>query len=102
MQSGPVFTRTVLGRGLEPGTAFTVFAEPRDVSDRLDTLRWWTCALEGFRLAATGQFEALMDVYNLFNANTVLNANTLTGPAFGSPLTVLSPRIIRFGGRFLF
>jgi hypothetical protein len=24
-----------------------------------------------------------MDIYNLFNSNTVLDANPLTGPAFG-------------------
>jgi hypothetical protein len=55
-----------------------------------------------FQLGGNRSIEALVDVYNLFNANTVLNANTLTGPAFGTPLTVLSPRIFRFGGRFSF
>jgi hypothetical protein len=80
-----------------------VFAEPRDESDRLDTLTMVDLrASKVFRLGGTRSVEALVDVYNLFNANTVLNANTLAGPAFGSPLTVLSPRIIRFGGRFLF
>jgi hypothetical protein len=101
-QSGPVFTRTVLVEGLNQAP-FTVFAEPRDVSDRLDTLTMVDLrASKVFRLGANRSVEALMDVYNLFNANTVVSANTLTGPAFGNPLTVLSPRIIRFGGRFLF
>jgi Carboxypeptidase regulatory-like domain len=98
IQSGPVFTRTVLVEGLNQAP-FTVYAEPRDVSDRLDTLTMVDLrASKVFRLGGNRSIEALMDVYNLFNANTVLNANTLTG----SPLTVLSPRIIRFGGRFLF
>ena len=103
VQSGPVFTRTVMTPGdfLNQGPV-TVFAEPRDESDRLDTLS--TMDLRGSKQFRFGNrsFEALVEVYNLFNANTVLDANTLTGPAFGSPLTVLSPRIIRFGGRFLF
>ena len=101
VQSGPVFTRTVMTPGdfLNQGPV-TVFAEPRDESDRLDTLS--TVDLRGSKQFRFGNrtFEALVEVYNLFNANTVLDANTLTGPAFGSPLTVLSPRIIRFGGRF--
>ena len=103
VQSGPVFTRTVLTpEGLLNQGQITVFAEPRDESDRLDTLS--TMDLRGskqFRFG-TQTFEALVEVYNLFNANTVLDANTLTGPAFGNPLTVLSPRIFRFGGRFSF
>jgi hypothetical protein len=104
-QSGPVFTRT-LSTVLDPGVTdqlVTVYAEPRDESDRLDTLT--TVDVRGskiFRLGGTKSIEALVEVYNLFNANTVLSANTLTGPAFGVPLTVLSPRIIRFGGRFSF
>jgi hypothetical protein len=101
-QSGPVFSRTVLVETLAQAP-FTVFAEPRDVSDRLDTLTM--VDLRGskvFQLGGNRSIEALVDVYNLFNANTVLNANTLTGPAFGTPLTVLSPRIFRFGGRFSF
>ncbi|HYN07388.1 MAG TPA: TonB-dependent receptor [Vicinamibacterales bacterium] len=102
VQSGPVFTRTVLveGLNLQP---FAVFAEPREDSGRLDTLK--TLDLRGskqFKLPRNRTFEALVEVYNLFNSNTVLNANPLTGPAFGDPLTVLAPRIVRFGGRFLF
>ncbi len=104
VQSGPVFTRTMI----TPDTLLnqgpiTVFAEPRDESDRLDTLK--TLDLRGskqFKLKNGRAFEALVEVYNLFNSNTVLNANPLTGPAFGDPLTVLAPRIVRFGGRFSF
>lgn len=101
-QSGPVFTRTLDVEGLNQGPV-RVFAEPRDKSARLDTLA--TLDLRGskaFKLANGREFEVLVEGYNLFNANTVLEANTLTGPAFGDPLTVLSPRIVRFGGRFAF
>jgi hypothetical protein len=103
VQSGPVFTRTLLTpEGFLNQGQITVFAEPRDESDRLDTLS--TVDLRGSKQFRFGNqtFEALVEVYNLFNANTVLDANPLTGPAFGDPLTVLSPRIFRFGGRFSF
>lgn len=100
-QSGPVFTRT-LSVDLTQGPV-TVFAEPREDSDRLDTLTTVDLrASKTFRLAGMRQFEVLVDIYNLFNANTVLDANPLTGPAFGDPLTVLAPRIARFGARFSF
>jgi hypothetical protein len=104
VQSGPVFTRTLLtDPALLNQQSITVFAEPRDESDRLDTLK--TVDLRGskqFKLKGGRTLEALVEVYNLFNANTVLNANPLTGTAFGDPLTVLAPRIVRFGGRFSF
>jgi len=114
VQSGPVFTRTVTtpvpppdpSIPPEPGTLnqgpVTVFAEPREQSDRLDTLSM--VDLRGSKQFRFGSrsFEALVEVYNLFNANTVLDAVAASGQDFGRPLTVLSPRIIRFGGRFLF
>jgi carboxypeptidase family protein len=103
VQSGPVFTRTVLTpEGFLNQGQITIYAEPRDESDRLDTLS--TMDLRGskqFRVGK-GTFEALVEVYNLFNSNTVLSANPLTGPAFGDPTEVLAPRIVRFGGRFSF
>lgn len=103
VQSGPVFTRTILTPdGLLNQGQITVFAEPRDESDRLDTLS--TMDIRGSKQFRFGKqtFEALVEVYNLFNSNTVLNANPLTGPAFGDPTEVLAPRIVRFGGRFTF
>ena len=99
-----MFSRTLTTpEGVLNQGVITVYAEPREDSERLDTLK--TLDLRGskqFRLKGNRTFEALVEVYNLFNANTVLSANALTGPTFGDPLTVLAPRIVRFGGRFSF
>jgi hypothetical protein len=38
-----------------------------------------------------------LDLFNMFDANTVLNLNWQTGPRFEFPTTVLPPRIAKFG-----
>ena len=63
------------------------------------------------------EFEADMDVYNLFNSNAVFNVRTTTGlqnvtdytnnttvsiSQFNSPIGVLGPRIIRFNVSYRF
>ncbi len=45
----------------------------------------------------TARFEGTLDVFNLLNANHVLNQNTGTGIDLGPPIHVLAPRIVRFG-----
>jgi hypothetical protein len=100
-QSGAVFTR-LLSVDLNQGPV-TVFAEPRTASSRLDALATLDLrASKRFRFSPRQDVEVFVDAYNLFNANTILDANPLTGPAYGLPLSVLSPRIFRFGGRFNF
>jgi hypothetical protein len=48
------------------------------------------------RLGATS-FEGTLDVFNLLNANHVLDQNIGLGSTFGRPSRVLTPRIVRFG-----
>jgi hypothetical protein len=48
-------------------------------------------------------FEAIADVFNLFNANTELVRNrNIDSPTFQALTTNLSPRIVRFGLRYSF
>ena len=48
------------------------------------------------RLGATS-FEGTLDVFNLLNANHVLDQNFALGSTFGRPSRILTPRIVRFG-----
>jgi hypothetical protein len=41
------------------------------------------------------RFEVAWDLYNVFNANTVLEQNQNLGSSFGRPQTILAPRIMR-------
>jgi hypothetical protein len=39
----------------------------------------------------------MFDIYNLFNANTVLSVNTRLGPSWLRPASVLGARLFKFG-----
>ena len=49
-----------------------------------------------------GRVRALFDVYNVFNASTVLSVNNTYGPTWLRPLTLLAPRLFKFGAEFTF
>jgi hypothetical protein len=46
--------------------------------------------------------EGIFDVFNVFNANNVLAAGTLTSSNYDRPTVVLTPRVARFGVKFEF
>jgi hypothetical protein len=41
--------------------------------------------------------QGMLDIYNLFNANTVLDVNTRIGPNWLRPNSILSARLFKFG-----
>jgi hypothetical protein len=54
-----------------------------------------------------GKIEGIVDLFNVFNASTVLSVNTQTGrdtvgPTFGRVLQTLNPRVARLGVRWTF
>jgi hypothetical protein len=51
---------------------------------------------------ARGRIEGMFDVYNLFNANTIITRNNTFGAAWGLPTQILSGRTIKFGAQFNF
>lgn len=100
VQSGQPMARQLRVR-LNQGFV-TVFAEPPG-ERRFDTVFTLDLRLsKTFRLGQRYGLEVLVDGYNLTNENTVLDANTLIGPAYGQPLQILAPRIFRIGARFWF
>jgi hypothetical protein len=117
-QSGPPIQRT-LNTSLSVGGTTTVAVEERD-AHRLDTLNTLDVRVaKTFVFNGTRSLEVDLDVFNVFNANTVWGANNGTGrlsvrqsgeptgainvfPLFLSPNQVLAPRIVRFGVAFRF
>jgi hypothetical protein len=49
-----------------------------------------------FRFGASS-IEGTVDLFNLLNANHVLNQNTAIGSTWSRPSLILTPRIVRFG-----
>ena len=47
--------------------------------------------------SGTGRVTAMFDIYNLLNASTVLSVNNTYGPTWQRPLTILGPRLFKFG-----
>jgi hypothetical protein len=63
------------------------------------------------RLGPKARLQAIVDIYNVMNASTVLAANSTYGPAWQRPVSdnaiggvdpVLPGRLIQFGGQFTF
>ena len=88
-------------------------AEPI-TTNRMDTIKQLDIRAEK-KLSLAGRLKLglIFDVYNVFNANTELNLRATTGrlvisesgeniPTFGTPVTILPPRIARFSVRLEF
>jgi len=104
---GEPYGRTINSSGLNQGT-LSLTVEP------IGTFFYPTVKIfdlrgsKSFRLGENyGKVEGIVDLFNVFNAATVLSVNTLTGrdaigPTFGRVLQTLNPRIVRFGARWTF
>jgi hypothetical protein len=49
-----------------------------------------------------GRVGLMFDIYNVLNASTVLSVNNTYGPTWLRPLTLLAPRLFKFGAEFNF
>ena len=102
---GRVFSAAVTG------VTQNFLAEALD-AHRMDTFKQLDIRLaKDFGLGSRAKIGLIFDVYNVFNENTELNINARTGriaisetgenvPTFGSPVTILPPRIARLSARF--
>jgi hypothetical protein len=50
--------------------------------------------------AARGRVALFLDIYNMLNANTLVNINWRSGASFEKATTVVGPRIFKFGMKF--
>lgn len=114
---GRVFNATATsGAGGGAGTNYgtqPLYAEPL-TTHRFDTVKQVDLRAEkGFGLSQRVRLSLIFDVYNVFNANPVLNLRATTGrltisetganiPTFQTPITILPPRIARLSARLEF
>ncbi|MEO8362431.1 MAG: hypothetical protein ABI672_20555, partial [Vicinamibacteria bacterium] len=106
---GRVFTASPAGAGAT-AVAQNFFAEDL-TAHRLETAKQLDFrADKNFKLTGRVKLSVIVDVYNVFNANTELNVRANTGtltisqtgaviPLFNTPTTILPPRIARLSGR---
>jgi hypothetical protein len=55
-----------------------------------------------FKLGGAGRLRAMLDVYNIFNANSVLGRINTYGPRWGQPTSILPGRMLQLGGDWNF
>jgi hypothetical protein len=82
---------------------FSVILAPFDEL-RLDTVTYVDLRIEkGFAMGNYGRLSVSADIFNLFNANTALRLERRANNVqFKEPQEIVSPRIVRFGLRYLF
>jgi hypothetical protein len=95
-RDGDPLLRTFNFTGLPQGSQ-TIYVQPRGV-DRTEVVSRFVDIRFAKRFAfGPTRFEGALDVFNLLNANHVLDQTTGIGTTLGRPARVLAPRIIRFG-----
>ncbi len=101
VQSGAPYGRVVLGN-LNYNSSQQLLVEPIGTR-RQETITVFDLRTEKqFRFGDRARFGLFFDLFNLTNANTEININWTTGTRFETPITVLPPRIAKFGVKFDF
>lgn len=99
--TGKPLTRTVLVTDLNQGPV-SVPAETRG------TYRYPNVSLLDFRASKTFglssgvKLEVMLNMFNAFNAATVINQVTTLGSSYGQPIQILTPVVAGFGARLTF
>jgi hypothetical protein len=95
-RAGDPLVRTFIATGLTQGNQ-TVWVQPRG-EDRTETVTKFVDVRFSKRFVlANTRYEGTVDLFNVLNANHVLDQTTATGSTWGRPTRVLAPRIVRFG-----
>jgi len=55
-----------------------------------------------FRMMGTSRLRGSLDIYNIFNANSVLSMTPTYGSSWLNAAQVLSPRLLRIGAQIDF
>ena len=53
-------------------------------------------------MGKTAKLEGMFNLFNTFNAGTVINQVTTLGPSYGQPIQLLTPIVAGFGARLTF
>src|SRR6266511_2436212 len=95
-RAGDPLLRAVAVTGLSQGTEI-VWVQPRGV-DRTETVTKFLDVRFAKQLRfGSRRLEGTLDVFNLLNANHVLDQTVAIGSTLGRPSRTMTPRIIRFG-----
>ena len=80
-----------------------IFAEPVN-SNRTENVNILDFRFEkSFRFSSrAGRLTGMVDIFNITNANPITNFRIVTGPRFKEVISLLDPRIVRFGVRYDF
>jgi Carboxypeptidase regulatory-like domain len=97
-QSGTPFGRTFT-QPLNWGNA-TVRAEPID-AQRMPNVTVFDVRTEKALETRAGRLVGFFDVYNIFNTNAEQEIATASGASYLRPVAITSPRIARFGVKFI-
>jgi hypothetical protein len=102
LQSGFNWARTIAVPFPNAGSV-NVFAEPLEANRTENVGILDFRAEKSFSLGrAGGRVSLLADVFNATNSNVVTNARNVTGTRFKEVISVLDPRVFRFGIRYQF
>ncbi|HEV8346166.1 MAG TPA: carboxypeptidase-like regulatory domain-containing protein [Vicinamibacterales bacterium] len=100
-RDGSPLMRTINIAGLPQGSE-TIWVQPRGV-DRTEVVDKFLDVRVMKRIAVgRTRLEGSLDVFNLLNANDVLDQTDAIGTTLGRPSRVLAPRIFRFGATVRF
>ncbi len=95
-RAGDPLNRTISISGLPQGSE-TLWVQPRG-EERTETVTKFLDVRFAKRFNfGTTRLEGTIDVFNLMNANHVLDQNPAIGNAIGRPTRIVTPRIVRFG-----
>jgi hypothetical protein len=100
-QSGYNYARTI-SVPLPGAGAEVIHAEPIN-SNRAPNVPILDVRLEkAIKLGGQRRITAMMDVFNVTNANTITNFRVTTGATYNQVIGILDPRMFRFGARLSF
>ena len=100
--SGDPFARTVRFRGGVTIPSEVLAVEPIGTHRRPHLNIMQLRVEKQFVLAGTQRFALQAHLYNLFNSNTAVQLQNRSGAQFLRPRSILPPRVIEFGVRYLF
>ncbi len=104
LQSGFNWARaiSVPGSALPGAGSEEILAEPLS-SNRTENVHILDFRVEkGLKLGRIGKVTGMVDIFNIMNANPITNFRVVTGPRFKEVISLLDPRIVRFGVRYDF
>ena len=93
--SGQYYQRTVRFTGGVTIPSITLPVEPRDARRYPNAYVLDIRGEKSFSLGGSHRLSVRMDVFNTLNTNVLLGVNTLSGPSFGLPTSVMPARVLQ-------